>query len=246
VSERYADSLNYRNGTLNQLPVIGSSQGVIGPASMPSGTGNSHPFILDMEGERLSYIYAMGPAGSGSGLAEVWLFDSRTGTPRQFQARETLKGPERAVDKARSAMLEVSWVGAGDGKDGNARVLEPVVTVVEGELWWHLKAAEAGEGLLLENANIFVRAGETESDEQEIATLGGRQAVVEFISDGSVTDTGDPPDTGNRNDTTEFSTDASLAVVDGEVVVETRVDGEVVERIPLREVIGEDENESGG
>jgi hypothetical protein len=240
MAERYANSLKYRNGILNQLPVVGSFEGVVGPASMPSGTGNSQPFIVDMEGERLSYIYAMEPAGSGSGLAEVWFFDSRTGTPRQFRVDETLKGPERAVDKARSAMPEVSWVGTGDGGDGNARILEPVVTVVEGDLWWHVKAAEAGEGSLLDNANIFVRAGETGSDEREIVTVGGRQAVVEFISDGPDGDIGGPPDTGTGNDTTDISADADLAVVDGEVVVEIRIDGEVVDRIPLREVIGED------
>lgn len=108
------------------------------------------------------------------------------------------------------------------------------------------KAAEAGEGSLLENANIFVRAGETESDEQEIVTVGDRQAVVEFISDGSDADIGGPPGTGNGNDTTDIPTDAGLAVVDGEVIVEIRVDGEVVERIPLREVLDEDENDPGG
>jgi len=104
-TKREMASLGYRNGIINQLPVVGQHKGEIEVAEMPAGAGNSQPFVIDLAGERMSYVTAMEPYGEDSrGLDEIFFVDATTGETRYFASEgETLTGPERAMGIVRSA-----------------------------------------------------------------------------------------------------------------------------------------------
>ena len=145
------DSLSYREGIINQMPVIGAHENEVEIARLPAGADNEQPFVIDLEGERMSYVTAMEPFGADTrGLDEVWFADAETGGYTYFGTYdETLTGPERAMGIARSADSRTNW-------GQNFVVTEPVPVTVDGDLWWHLKVSPTDFTDV--TRNVFVNA----------------------------------------------------------------------------------------
>ena len=220
VTNRYMHSLNYRNGIINQMGVIGSHQNEVEVADLPAGAGNKQPFTIDMERERFSYVVAFEPYGEDTrGLDEVWFVDAETGEYTYYETGEdnTLFGPERAMGIVRSEDSQTGW---GD----DFEVVEPVPTVVknedgDNELWWHAKVVPTDN--LDITRNVFVNAHTGEAVE-----LHTEDAVEEFIA-------GEDP--SNINETVD---DVEQEPADDEpdvayYLVIKNSDGEVIDRIPV-------------
>lgn len=199
-------SLGYREGIINQLPVVGAHEGEVELARLPSDADNTQPFVIDLEGERMSYVTALEPYGEDTrGLDEVWFADAETGEYQYFgTGDDTLTGPERAMGIARSADSRTNW---GE----NFVVTEPVPVTIDGDLWWHLKVSPTDYTDV--TRNVFVNA-----DSGRTVEIRDDSAVRSFIS-GEVTDL-DPVDEGTDRDVVYF-------------ILVTDENGEVIERIPV-------------
>jgi hypothetical protein len=202
-------SLGYRNGIINQLPTVGAHRGQIEVARLPSGADNAQPFVIDLEGERMSYVTAMEPYGEDTrGLDEVWFVDAETGEYTFFGTDdETLTGPERAMGIARSADSRTNW-------GQNFVVAEPVPVTIDGELWWHIKVSPTDFTDV--TRNVFVNA-----DTGRTVEIRDDEAVRSFIA-GTVADEDLEPieDGGETVDAVYY-------------VIITDENGDVVERIPV-------------
>lgn len=215
-SQRYAESLGYRQGIINQLPIVGSFQGVVEPANLPAGAGNSQPFVVDLKDEKMTYTYAMEPTGAQTrGLDEVWLFDAETGDMKFYRTGgDTLLGPERAMGIVRSADTRTNW--DTEQSSGQFQVVEPIPTLINNELWWHAKVVPRDNTDVTRNS--FVNA-----HTEEVVELEDTESVTRFISGENTSDieevkTEEPQ---SENGTTE-------------VYVVIRDDqGNVIDRIPV-------------
>ncbi len=211
VTRAEMSALGYRNGIINQLPVVGAHEGQVELARLPSRADNEQPFVIDLEGERLTYVTAMEPYGEDTrGLDEVWFLDARTGTYTFFGTEEqTLTGPERAMGIARSSDSRTNW-------GQNFVITEPVPVTVDGSLWWHVKVSPTDFTDV--TRNVFVnaetsRAVEIQSDAEVRAFINGTLNEQDQVVD--------------RDDET-----------DGEGIIYyiliTDEDGNVIDRIPVR------------
>ena len=209
-SRRQMASLGYRNGIINQLDVIGEHAGQVEVASLPAGAGNSQPFVIDLEGQQMSYVTAMEPYGADTrGLDEVWFIDATTGDLRYFGSEgETLTGPERAMGIVRSEDSQTGW---GD----NFQVVEPIPVFINDELWWHSKVVPIDNTDI--SRSVFVSASSGEAVE-----LGDTESVREFLAGGDV-------DAVDNVDTEPAPGESN---VDYYIVI-TDADGTVIERIPV-------------
>ena len=204
-------SLGYRNGIINQLPVVGAHEDEVETARLPADADNAQPFVIDLEGERMSYVTAMEPYGEDTrGLDEVWFADAETGEYTYFGTDDsTLTGPERAMGIARSADSRTNW-------GQNFVITEPVPVTVDGDLWWHLKVTPTDSTDV--TRNVFVNA-----DTGNAVEIRDDDAVRSFIR-GTVTEEDlDQIDEGEE----EEPVDAIY------YVLVTDDDGEVIERIPV-------------
>jgi len=218
-TRRKMDSLGHREGIINQWPVVGSHENEIEPASLPAGAGNSQPFVIDLEGEQMSYVTAMEPYGEDTrGLDEVWFADAETGELRYFATeRETLLGPERATGIARSADRRTDW--DTEDSQGQFKIVEPVPVTIDGELWWHMKVVPVDNTDV--TRNVFVN-----SDTEETIELRETGPIKQFIAGEDVNVSNGTGDVG-----TEPAPDEDIAYY---IVIENE-DGEVVERVPVEE-----------
>lgn len=219
LADREARSLGYRNGVINQLPLVGLYEGVVEPADLPAGASNSQPFVIDMEGEQMSYVFAMEPDGETTrGLDEVWFFNSESGELQYYgSGGETLYGPERAMGLIRNEDTQTQWSsGDGSGSSGEFTVVEPVPTVINGELWWHAKVVSTDNTDVSRNSFVNART-------EEVVELEDTEEVVKFISGA------DADELDMRNTTTEMSERGSVAYI----VI--RENGEVIDRVRLEE-----------
>ena len=204
------DSLGYRNGIINQLPTVGAHEGQVEVAGLPEGASNDQPFVIDLEGERMSYVTAMEPYGEDTrGLDEVWFADAETGEYTYFGTGDaTLTGPERAMGIARSADSQTNW-------GQNFVVTEPVPVTVDGDLWWHIKVAPTDFTDV--TRNVFVNA-----DSGRAIEIRDDEAVRSFVAgtmgDGEL----EPGDGGD-------GTDRDVVYY----VLVTDESGDVIERIPV-------------
>jgi hypothetical protein len=211
-------SLGYREGIINQLPVVGAHENEIELADLPASVDNRQPFVIDLEGEQMSYVTAMEPYGRDTrGLDEVWFADADTGEYTYFGTdRETLTGPERAMGIARSADSRTNW-------GQNFVVAEPVPVTVSGELWWQIKVSPTDFTDVTRNVFVNADTGETvelTGDGEVREFIGGNRSVGEVIDDpGTGTDTGVEPAPG----------DEDIAYY----VIVTDSEGTVIERIPV-------------
>ena len=210
-------SLGYRNGIVNQLPVVGAHSGEVEVATLPDGADNRQPFIIDLAGERMSYVTAMEPYGIDSrGLDEVWFADAETGEYTFFGTdRETLTGPERAMGIARSEDSQTNW-------GQNFVVTEPVPVIVDEDLWWHIKVSPTDFTDV--TRNVFVNADSgaavavrTDADTRAFV----RGAIDEPTTEDDQSDQDDSDDGAGSDDVLYY-------------VVITNETGAVVERIPVR------------
>ena len=203
-------SLGYRNGIINQLPTIGAHEGQIEVARLPSGADNEQPFVIDLEGERMSYVTAMEPYGQDTrGLDEVWFADAETGEYTFFGTDdETLTGPERAMGIAQSADSRTNW-------GQNFVVTEPVPVTVDGDLWWHVKVSPTDFTDV--TRNVFVNA-----DTGRTIEIRDDEAVRSFIAGTVAEEDLEPIDEGETEDAEAIY-----------FVVITDENGEVIERIPV-------------
>ena len=215
------ESLGYREGIVNQLPVVGAHEGEIEVAGLPQGASNEQPFVIDLEGERLSYVTAMEPFGLDSrGLDEVWFADAETGEYTYFGTDdETLTGPERAMGIARSADSQTNW---GE----NFVVTEPVPVTIDGALWWQIKVSPTDFTDV--TRNVFVNA-----DTGEAVEIRGDSGVRSFIA-GDI-DAG-APDDGSGGNATDGGGDETGENSDiAYVILITDDDGNVVDRVEVEQ-----------
>ncbi|WEL17759.1 putative membrane protein [Halorhabdus sp. SVX81] len=208
-------SLGYREGIINQMPVIGAHEGQIEVAHLPEGADNEQPFVIDLEGEQMSYVTAMEPYGEDTrGLDEVWFADADTGEYTYFGTdEETLTGPEKAMGMARNADSQTGW---GD----NFVVTEPVPVTVDGDLWWHIKVAPVDFTDV--TRSVFVNA-----DANNAIELNDDAAIREFLR-GDIDDSDLTPG--------ENGTDVEPAPDDENIlyyVLITDENGDIVDRIPV-------------
>ena len=214
-------SLGYRNGIINQLPVVGAHVGEIEVAELPPGADNEQPFIIDLAGERMSYVTAMEPYGADSrGLDEVWFADAETGEYTFFGTdRETLTGPERAMGIARSEDSQTNW-------GQNFVVTEPVPVIVEEDLWWHIKVSPTDFTDVTRNVFVNADSGEAIAVQTDNET---RAFIRGSLDNATAPDAGGgdgQPDAGQPDDDTDDDIIYYVVVTDTE--------GSVVERIPVR------------
>jgi hypothetical protein len=227
------ESLGYREGIINQMPVIGAHEGEIEVANLPDGADNEQPFVIDLEGEQLSYVTAMEPYGADTrGLDEVWFANAETGEYTFFGTdEETLTGPERAMGIARSADSRTNW-------GQNFVVTEPVPVTVDGSLWWHLKVSPTDFTDV--TRNVFVNA-----DTGAAIELREDTAIREFIR-GDISE--DEVGAINDSEVEPAPEEEDIAYY----IIVTDESGEVVDRIPIREgqdatiVSPNDERAAGG
>lgn len=212
-SEMRAESLRYRNGIVNQLPALGQYINVVIPADMPAGTGNSQPFVIDLQGEQLSYVYAMEPpGGSSSGLDEVWFFNADTGASQHFgTGDETVFGPERAMGLIRSEDSRTGW---GE----NFEVVEPVPTSIDGELYWHAKVVP------VDNTDVS-RSAFVNAHDGTVVQFESTANIREFIREADINNLPEDSDT----DTEPAPEQPDVAYY----VVITDSDGNEINRIPV-------------
>ncbi len=200
------ESLSYRNGIINQLPVVGAHENEVEVAGLPDDTANSQPFVIDLEGERLSYVMAMEPYGSDTrGLDEVWFADAETGEYTYFATEEETR---------------TNW---GE----NFVVTEPVPVTVDGELWWQVKVIPTDATDVARN--VFVNA-----DDGETVELRTDDAVRSFVAGEQVPDRADQPRNGTDGSGSGDSTGDSQGGDVLYYIVVTDEEGNVVERIPVR------------
>lgn len=213
VSQDEMESLGYRNGIINQMEVVGAHEDQVDVASMPSQAGNSQPFVVDLEQERMAYVTAMEPYGDDTrGLDEVWFVDSRTGTFEYYgTGGETLTGPERAMGIVRSEDTQTGW---GD----DFEVVEPIPVTVDGELWWHSKVVPTDNTDI--SRNVFVNSHTGDAIE-----VHGDNAIAEFLA-------GDDPDEVDEVDEVGEEPAPDDPAVEYYVVIYDE-DGEEIERIPI-------------
>lgn len=231
-TEREVSSLGYRNGIVNQMAVVGAHDEEIEVAAVPSGTGNSQPFVIDLADERMSYVMAMEPYGEDTrGLDEVWMVDSRTGDARYYGTEEeTLLGPERAMGLIRGADTRTDWNHGEDS--GQFEVVEPVPVVVDGELWWHAKVVPTDNTDVTRNSFVSAHTG-------EVVEFENTEAMYEFLAGKSLDDI-DEGETATREPADDEEGVAYYIVI-------TDADGNVVERLavePGQEVTIEQDTES--
>ena len=220
-------SLSYREGIINQLPVVGAHEGEVEIANLPDGADNSQPFVIDLAGEQMSYVTAMEPFGSDSrGLDEVWFIDAETGAHTFFgTGDDTLTGPERAMGIARSEDSQTNW---GE----NFVVTEPVPVIVDRNLWWHVKVSPTDFTDV--TRNVFVDA-----DDGTAVEVTDDEAVRAFIQGNVTTEDLEPVDGGDgeANETADGTTNQTeQRTDDGEAVyfiLVTDDEGNVVRRIPV-------------
>ncbi|MFB6232687.1 MAG: hypothetical protein ABEH61_00355 [Haloarculaceae archaeon] len=212
------ESLGYREGIINQLPVVGAHEGEVEIAGLPAGTSNSQPFVIDLAGEQMTYVTAMEPYGEDTrGLDEVWFVDADTGEYSFFGTDEaTLTGPERAMGIARSADSRTNW-------GQNFVVAEPVPVTIDGDLWWHIKVAPTDFTDV--TRNVFVNA-----ESGDAVEIRNDEDVESFIR-GNVSGVGTEPgaDTGDGDTGVQESDGGDAAYY----IVVTDENGTVVERIPV-------------
>lgn len=212
-----SESLRYRNGIINQMPLLGSYDGVIEPATLPSNTGNSQPFVIDMDNEKMSYVYAFEPTGEDSrGLDEVWFYNSNTGTIEYFETdSNTLLGPERAVGIVRGADTQTDW----DTEDstGQFKVVEPIPTVVNDELWWHTKVVPRDNTDVTRNSFVNAHSG-------DVVEFDTTETIKEFLQTGNLDDL-DDGDVVEQEPSDEPNVAYEIVIRDA--------NGTVVDRIPI-------------
>ncbi|GGJ09862.1 hypothetical protein GCM10008995_19700 [Halobellus salinus] len=209
-------SLGYRNGIVNQLPVVGAHRGEVELATLPDGADNRQPFIIDLAGERLSYVTAMEPYGIDSrGLDEVWFADAETGEYTFFGTdRETLTGPERAMGIARSEDSQTNW-----GR--NFVVTEPVPTIVDENLWWHIKVSPVDFTDVTRNVFVNADSGSAVAVQTDDETRAFIRGDINESKTG-----GGQADENASDDRTDSDVIYSIVI--------TNESGDVVERIPVR------------
>lgn len=208
-------AMDYRNGIKNTTPF--GERNYVEVAELPEGTGNSQPFVIDLDGERMSYVTAMSPQGEGPrGLDEVWFADARTGEYRYYASgSEPLGGIHQAMGSARSSDTQTGW---GD----DFVVLEPVPTTVNGELWWHVKVVPADHTVV--SRNVFVNAHSGEA-----VQIYDDQTITQFLA-------GENPEAVERVTTEQAGDEPGVAYY----VVVIGEDGTELDRIPIEE--GQDVN----
>lgn len=228
-TKTYAESLEYREGILNVLPAIGQFENATVPASMPAGVGNDQPFVVDLEGEQMSYSYALEVTGGGTGLAEIWFFDAETGTPVMYDTTDqNVFGPERAVGIARGTDTQTEW-----GPDGEAMAVEPVLATVDGSLYWHIKVTTSDQTDVVRNIFVNADGGGPDTDQGGTAVMETTSAVTDFIAgdiDESELEEADDIEIEDAPDDTEDEDD-DIAYF----IVITDDDGNEVDRIPVEE-----------
>ncbi|WP_254808306.1 hypothetical protein [Natronosalvus amylolyticus] len=208
------DSLGYREGIVNQMPVIGAHEGEVEMANLPEGADNEQPFVIDLEGERMSYVTAMEPFGADTrGLDEVWFADAETGEYAYYgSGAQTLTGPERAMGIARSADSRTNW-------GQNFVVTEPVPVTIDGSLWWHIKVSPTDFTDVTRNVFVNAETG-TAVEIREDA------AIREFIR-GDVTE--DDLDVIDDGDVEPAPDDSNVAYY----IIVTDENGDEVDRIAV-------------
>jgi hypothetical protein len=209
-SKRLATSLQYRSGIINQMPILGTFENVVVPADLPRESGNSQPFVIDMDNEQMSYVYTLEPPGEQTrGLAEVWFFNSQTGQMQYYSSGDkSLFGPERASDIVRSEDSRTQW-------GSQFRVVEPVPTVINKKLWWHTKVVPTDNTDITRNSFVNAHTG-------DVVEMEDTESVIEFMSGK------DPEELENATATTEEGDEEAT----GYIVI--RENGEVVDRISIQ------------
>jgi len=223
-AERRGNSLLYREGITNTLPLVGSFTNAVVPAQMPSGADNNQPFVIDLEGEQMTYVMAMEPPGADSrGLDEVWFFDAASGEAQVYGTEgDTLLGPERATGIVRSEDSRTDW--QTETVSGQFKVVEPVPVTVDSELWWHTKVTPTDDTDV--TRNVFVNAHTGEAIE-----IQDTESIIEFLRGTGVDSIDGVSEVGENG---ESSIEPAPSDSDADFVLVVRDDdGNVIERIPF-------------
>ncbi len=129
LARQEVNSMRYVNGILNKLF---THEGELELAPVP-GEGNDQPFTVLTE-DGIRYFLAAEPFGKAEGVFQVWTLDARTGEAAvlKLDPGSSLLGPSKAAQFLRKDNPRVDW--------SRMTVSEPVPTVVDDVLYWHVKA----------------------------------------------------------------------------------------------------------
>lgn len=163
LARQEVNSMRYVNGILNKLF---THEGELELAPVP-GEGNDQPFTVLTE-DGLRYFLAAEPFGKAEGVFQVWTLDGRTGEAAvlKLDPGSSLLGPSKAAQFLRKDNPRVDW--------SRMTVSEPIPTVVDDVLYWHVKAVPRDSAGVAFTA--FVNAGT--GNVTEAATL---REVVRFL-----------------------------------------------------------------
>jgi hypothetical protein len=149
LSKFKINSMKYKNGYINYAFV---KEDVLQITELPE-EGNSWPLVvpLNKTDPQLQYIIATEPAGSGSGVFEVWVIDGQTGEASVKNFEEAQIGPERAVEFV-SRQPDVNRLSS-------SRQIAPIPTVINGSLNWHIKVVPNSETGVIYTAFVNSKSG---------------------------------------------------------------------------------------
>lgn len=187
------ESTKYENGYFNKLF---TKKGVLNTADLPEG-GNSWPITVptqDGNSTELKYFVAAGPAGSGSGVFEVWVFDGQTGDPQYQSYNNSQTGPGKAV-KFVSQEPQVNRLSS-------AKVVAPVPIVNDGNLYWHTKVVPESDTGIIYTAFVNAQTG-------EVTLVEGTEQVYAFLTEEEVDSIQD-----DENETRSDSTRVTVVITD--------------------------------
>lgn len=197
-------STKYSNGLLNRFF---AKEGVLQLAALPADD-NNWPVTVPVESPepRLTYYVATEPVGSGSGVFEIWTFDSQTGEPAVRQYDSAQIGPRKATKFVRQDKTVARL--------NNVEAVEPVPVVTNGTLYWQVKVIPRSSNGITYTGFVNANTGTT-----RLISKPGR--IRAFVTDAGVTLT-DASSDASRPSTSGSETTVSIVV--------TGPNGSVVER----------------
>lgn len=175
---------------------------------------NRQPFtvpITEQDGSpALEYYIAATPSGSGDGIYQIYRIDGQTGDIQYVEFDNNLAGPQKAAGYTRSQDREPNW--AANNEDGSTQITEPIPTVIDGTLYWHMRVTPTDGSQI--SYTTFVNA-----ESGNVYRADTTEEIVSFIESGGSTDfeQSDSTDSGSAPNGSDGM--FTVAVVeDGEVV----------------------------
>lgn len=204
------DSMRYKNGIVNTLPIVGAHNEELQLAKVP-GKGNNQPFTVPTE-DGIDYFVAVEPHGQAQGVYQVWVVDGRTEEYQVYNIGhdDSLLGPRKAADYVRKDRPQVQWADPKADSPSGFYPSEPIPAVVNDTLYWQFRVIPRDGSGVSYTAFVDAHSGNIYTEE----TTDGVKA---FLREGAE----DNQRSGDSQTTTEQPSEGIQLVIrdsNGEVV----------------------------